>query len=77
MYVAHKYGYQNVKDSLLAISAFVEVLDLQSSSVVEMLSSDWKGYEDAVQNHTAICANSDCIDTIAIVSFDASLRTTF
>ena len=74
MYVAHKYGYQNVKDSLLAISAFVEVLDLQSSSVVEMLSSDWKDYEDAVQNHTAICANSDCIVTRNVKDFkDSSL----
>lgn len=40
MYVAHKYGYQNVKESLLAISGFVEVLDLQSTTVIETLSSD-------------------------------------
>lgn len=52
MYVAHKYGYQNVKESLLAISDFVKVLDLQGSSAVEMLSSDWKDYEDAVQYRT-------------------------
>lgn len=72
MYVAHKYGYQNVKESLLAISGFVEVLDLQSTTVIETLSSDWKDYEDSVQNHTAICANSDCIITRNVKDFKES-----
>ena len=63
MYVAHKYGYQSVKESLFALSDFVEVLDLQASTVVEMLSSSWKDYEDATQNQTAILANADCIVT--------------
>ncbi len=63
MYVAHKYNYQNVGDSLLAISNFVEVLDLQANTVVEMLTEGWKDYEDATQNATAIKANADCIVT--------------
>ncbi len=28
-----------------------------------MLSSDWKDYEDATQNKSAILANADCIIT--------------
>lgn len=63
MYVASKYGYQEVKESLKKIVAFVEILDLKSDTVVNMLSSDWKDYEDAVQNQTAIIANCDCIVT--------------
>ena len=63
MYVAHKYKYQNVGESLLAVSDFIEVLDLQGKAVVEMLTSGWKDYEDAVQNASAIKANADCIVT--------------
>lgn len=63
MYVAHKYNYHKVKESLQAIAQFVSVLDLQSLTVVEMLSSDWKDYEDATQNHTALLAEADCIVT--------------
>ena len=29
MYIAHKYEYQDVKETLLAVSNFVDVLDLQ------------------------------------------------
>ena len=63
MYVAHKYEYQNIKKTLLAVSNFVDVLDLQGNTVIEMLSSDWKDYEDAAQNATALQAESDCIVT--------------
>ena len=42
MYIAHKYEYQDVKETLLAVSNFVDVLDLQGNTVIEMLSSDWK-----------------------------------
>lgn len=48
---------------MLAVSEFIEVLDLKGRTVVEMLSSDWKDYEDATQNKTAINANADCIVT--------------
>ena len=63
MYIAHKYEYQNVKETLLAVSNFVDVLDLQGNTVIEMLSSDWKDYEDATQNATALRAEGDCIIT--------------
>lgn len=63
MYVAHKYEYKNVVESLLALSSFVDVLDLQASTVVEMLSSGWKDYEDATQNATVLKAEADCIAT--------------
>ncbi len=63
MYVAHKYNHDEVRESLMAISKFVEVCDLEGSTVVEMLSSDWKDYEDATQNRTAMLAMADCIVT--------------
>lgn len=63
MYVAYKYGYQNVKESLMALTQFLDVQDLQAKTVVEMLSSDWKDYEDATQNQTALLSNADCIVT--------------
>lgn len=63
MYVAHKYEYQNVKASLLALSDFVNVLDLQASTVLDMLSADWTDYEDATQHATALRANAACIVT--------------
>lgn len=63
MYVAHKYGYQNVKESLMALTQFLDVQDLQAKTVVEMLSSDWKDYEDATQNQMALLSNADCIVT--------------
>ncbi len=63
MYVAEKYDYENVDTSLLAVSNFIEVLDLKASTVVEMLSSGWKDYEDATQNNSAILAGADCIVT--------------
>lgn len=63
MYVAHKYGYQNVKESLMALTQFLDVQDLQAKTVIEMLSSNWKDYEDATQNQTALLSNADCIVT--------------
>lgn len=63
IYVARKYDYQNVRQVLMTISEFVEVLDLSANTVVEMLSSDWRDYEDATQNQTAIKAMADCIVT--------------
>ena len=56
MYVARKYEYQDVKEALLALSNFVDVLDLQGNTVIEMLSSGWKDYEDATLNATALRA---------------------
>ncbi len=63
MYIAHKYGHDEVKGLLHKVSSFVDVLDLQGCVVVEMLSSDWKDYEDSTQNQTAVVACADCIVT--------------
>ena len=72
MYVAHKYDYQKVKESLIAVSSFIEVQDLKCCTVIEMLSSDWKDYEDATQNQTAISCDADCIVTRNIKDFRES-----
>lgn len=63
MFVAHHYNHDEVRTNLRRMSTFVEILDLRGTFVVEMLSSDWKDYEDAVQNQTALMANCDCIVT--------------
>lgn len=63
MYVASKYDYQNVKKSLKAVSDFVTIQDLCADTVVKMLLSDWKDYEDSVQYHSAILSKADCIVT--------------
>ena len=52
-----------MKECLLSVSRFVSVLDLRSQTVIEMLSSEWKDYEDATQYKTAILAEADCIIT--------------
>lgn len=63
MYVAHKYGYDEVRENLKRVVSFVTVLDLESQTVIDMLSSEWKDYEDATQKHTALLADADCIVT--------------
>ena len=47
MYVARKYEYQDVKEALLALSNFVDVLDLQGNTVIEILSSGWKDFSNS------------------------------
>ncbi len=63
MFVANKYKYEKADEALLFVSGFTEILDLQASTVVEMLTAGWKDYEDATQNESAIKANADCIVT--------------
>ena len=63
MYIGHKYGHLNVKYSLLQLSAFFRIVDLRGEVVVDMLSSEWKDYEDAVQNQSALLTGADCIIT--------------
>ena len=69
MYVAHKYEYQNVKESLLFIAGFAEILDLCGTTVVDMLSADWKDYEEATQHATAQRCGTDCIITRNLKNF--------
>ena len=63
MFVAKKYDYPRVSEALVSVSHFVDVQDLKGQTVIEMLTSDWKDYEDATQNHTALLAHADCIVT--------------
>lgn len=63
VYIGHKYGHQEVKDYLQKLSAYIQVVDLYGKVVVDVLSSGWKDYEDAVQNQSAVLAGADCIIT--------------
>lgn len=65
VYLAHKYKFplEEVFDKLRLIAGFVEVVDLRGQSVVEMLDSGWKDYEDATQYRSAIDEQADCIVT--------------
>lgn len=63
VYVAKKYDYPRVCEALVSLSHFVAIQDLKAQTVVEMLTSGWKDYEDATQNHTALLADAACIVT--------------
>ena len=65
IYLARKYKYpvEKVSSTLLLIADFVEVADLSGKNVVDMLSSDWKDYEDATQHCSALAEGADCIVT--------------
>lgn len=63
MYVAHRYNHDEVKGFLKRVACFVDVVDLRGNVVVDMLSSDWKDYEDATQNQSAVNALAECIVT--------------
>lgn len=63
VYIGHKYELQDVKYALLQLSTIVKVVDLQGEVVVDMLSSEWKDYEDAVQNQSALLTSADCVVT--------------
>ncbi len=52
-----------MSSTLLLIADFVEVADLSGKNVVDMLSSDWKDYEDATQHCSALAEGADCIVT--------------
>mgnify|MGYP002625123823 CR=1 FL=1 len=65
IYLSKRYGFrkEDVMPRLLTISTFVEVTDLCGESVVDLLQSDWKDYEDATQYRCARDVNADCIVT--------------
>lgn len=63
MYIAHKYDYHNVVESLVKIVSFVDVVDLKGLSAVWALTSNWKDYEDATQYDSALFSKADCIVT--------------
>ena len=63
VYIGHKYEHYDVKSCLQQLSTYIEVVDLQGKVVVDMLSTEWKDYEDAVQNQSALLEDADCIVT--------------
>ena len=65
VYLARKYKYpvEEVYSKLRLVADFVDVVDLRGQNVVDMLSSDWKDYEDATQFRSAVDEQADCIVT--------------
>lgn len=63
MYIAHKYDYNAIKETVKGIFDFINVADYKSSIVKSALSLDWKDYEDATQYLTAMDVGCDCIVT--------------
>lgn len=65
VYLGKKYKYPltEVCTKLRMIADFVEVVDLRGQNVVDMLSADWKDYEDATQYRSAVEEQADCIVT--------------
>lgn len=63
VYVGRKYNKTSVIEKLCRLSAFVKVVDLKGTVVVDALKSDWIDYEDASQYRTAITERADCIVT--------------
>lgn len=63
MYVARKHGSEVVTKCLKQISKFIKVVDYRAYVVIETLDSDWRDYEDATQERSAVVELADCIVT--------------
>lgn len=65
VYIGRKYGFtkSEIEQSLIAIANFVEVVDLKGTDVVDLLSSEWKDYEDATQHRGALDFGAECVVT--------------
>ena len=74
VYLGRKYKFpmDEVCSKLRMIADFVDVTDLRGQNVVDMLSSDWKDYEDATQYRSAVDEQADCIVTRNKKDFKAS-----
>ncbi len=63
-YIARKMMPKNdVKDFLLHILNFIDVIDIDNAVIKKALLSDFNDFEDAVQNYSAIEAECNCIIT--------------
>jgi predicted nucleic acid-binding protein len=71
VYLAQKYKFprEQVFTQLQHVAEFVEVTDLRGKSVVDMLQSGWRDYEDATHHRCAIESNADCIVTRNVKDF--------
>ena len=65
VYIGKKYKFpiEDVFAKLRLVADFVDVVDLRGQSVVDMLNSSWKDYEDATQYRSAVDEQADCIVT--------------
>jgi predicted nucleic acid-binding protein len=65
VYIGKKYKFpiEDVFAKLRLVADFVDVVDLRGQSVVDMLNSSWKDYEDATQYSSAIETGADYIIT--------------
>ena len=63
LYIGRKYGSNVLKNKLLSLSQMIEVVDLTANAVISTLPSNWKDYEDALQDATARTTHADCIVT--------------
>jgi len=63
MYVGKRYGVLTIKKRISSLLPFIKVYDIDASTVIEALNSDWKDYEDAVQHGNAMDVYADCIVT--------------
>lgn len=63
VYIGKKYKFpiEDVFAKLRLVADFVDVVDLRGQSVVDMLNSSWKDYEDATQYRSAVDEQADCI----------------
>ncbi len=59
----YKLEQSKVKNILFNISKFLNVIDLKATDTVKMLETDWKDYEDSIQNQSAINCNAQYIIT--------------
>lgn len=73
MYIAHKYGYENIKAGLESMFKFLEVADYKKEFVKGALSLGWKDYEDATQFLSAKYNDCDCIVTRNKKDFEKAL----
>lgn len=74
VYVAKKYGLSEpaVKSTLKTLLSFINVVDLTSGNVIDMLDSDWSDYEDSTQNESAKQIDADIIATGNVKDFIGS-----
>lgn len=74
IYVARRYhlSEEETKNVLKTLSSFVNVVDLSTEEVLTLLDTDWKDYEDALQNSAALNVNADYIITGNISDFTGS-----
>ena len=65
LYVSKKYikPLEDVKNALLKLSECVEILDIRGLDAANMLSSEWKDYEDSLQYSSAVNFDADYIIT--------------